>query len=276
MIPNKENYTGTSSSEDLSKCPVCGGSGWASDKRYIPEMYGETSTEYAIPCPACKGGHDKKVANVKGRANVPKAFYDADMSKFDWDLYIDDKGGRVDLSLQRKFVNSFIQDYPMWEAHGLGLYIWSHMKGSGKTFLASCICNELMKNNAMTTRFVSASDLINLAQSADKSSADKYERDPIGLLCDCKLLVIDDIGQKNTGDKWLQDILFRILDKRMNNRAVTIITSNIRLAQLEFDDRIVDRINRIVQPIPLPDYCVRVKQADEEKKRFLRERGLIS
>lgn len=267
------------SSNDLKMCPECHGTGYVVRRMVTDisrEVYGEArAVEYALPCPLCHGGHAQKVETMRTLAEIPRAFYDKKYDSFDWTLYRDAEGNPMDLSRQKRFVDSFISSFEMWDERGLGLYIWGHVKGCGKTFLASCICNELMGKYAMGTRFISTTNLLNIAQSADRSGRTEWERDPIGFLCSCKLLVLDDLGQKNTGAEWLTDILFRITDERMQKKLVTIITSNIRLSELSFDDRVVDRINKICQPIPLPDYCVRAREANDQKASFFRELGLI-
>lgn len=241
-------------------------------------IYGEDfpPVEYAVPCPHCKGGYEVKVNAYKTRANIPQAFYDKRLDSFDWNIYQDSKGNSIDLSQQKAFIDNFIENFNEWEKQGLGLYIWSHMKGSGKTYLASCICNELISRYPMGTKFVSANELIDIAKSGDKEANNLYDKDPIELLCNCKLLVIDDLGQKTSGINWINDILFRIADSRLQKRLVTIVTSNIKLTDLEIDDRIVDRLYKLCQMIPLPDYPVRQKETNEERTLFLKRMGLTA
>lgn len=240
------------------------------------EVYGEGATEeYAEKCPSCNGGHVEQVQEVKKRADIPTAYYEKKYDAFNWDIYRTDNGEKADIAQQKQLVDGFVRDFEEWENDGVGLYIWSKTKGSGKTFLASCLCNELMELKAIRTKFVSASNLLNIAKSADPNALDKYERDPIELLCNCKLLVIDDIGQKNTGGEWLTDILFKILDERMQAKRVTILTSNIKPTELTLDDRIIDRITKCTQPIPLPDYCVRAKDANRTKLELFKRLGYI-
>lgn len=241
------------------------------------EVYGEGVTaEYAEKCPSCNGGHVEQVQEVKKRADIPAAYYDKDYTAFNWDIYRDDKGNPVNTSEQKKYVDSFVRDYETWEEDGVGFYIYSRTKGSGKTFLSSCLCNELMEKYAIRTKFVSASNLLNIAKGADEKALDKYDRDPIGLLCNCKLLVIDDIGQKNTGGEWLTDILFRILDERTQNKRMTILTSNVKISELSFDDRIIDRINKACMLLPLPEYCVRAKESNANKIALFKKLGLMN
>ena len=273
-IPHLKAY-----STDLSKCPQCGGSGYVLRRMVTPEsksIYGEDiPVEVAMECPSCNGGHDIKVESAMKIADIPQAYYDKRYNAFDWGIYTDSEGNSIDLSKQKGFVDSFLSAFDKWEAYGLGLYIWSRTKGSGKTFLASCLCNELINKYAMRTKFVSATNLLNIAQSGNKEAFNEYERDPIALLCNCKLLVIDDLGQKNSGTEWMTDILFRITDERMNKKLITIITSNIKMSELSMDDRVVDRINKMCQPIPLPDFCVRAKESNSMKVELFKELGLI-
>lgn len=268
--------TQTAFSNNGNVCPVCHGSGWELYEKEAPEAYGNNiPVWYAKTCPFCRGGHDAKVEQIRKAANIPVSYYDKPYSDFRWDIYKDDKGKVIDLSKQRNYVESFLNDFKKWDDRGLGLYIWSEMKGSGKSFLSSCICNELMKRYAMQTRYISAANLLDIAQSGDPDSMNKYKRNPIELLCNCKLLVIDDLGAKKAGNEWMNDLLFQITDARMTKKLVTIITSNIPMRKLELDDRVCDRINKLCQSIPLPNYCVRAREANEDKAAFFKQLGLM-
>lgn len=244
---------------------------------YTKSLYGDDRLiEFAVPCSYCNGGHAVKVRESKRNANIPHSFYDSMLEDFKWDIYRDEQQRIVSLEKHKEIVTAFINDFATFEKYGVGLYIYSKMKGSGKTFLASCICNELIAKYPMNTKFVRAAELIDIQKSGTDSYGSKYDKDPIQLLCDCKLLVIDDLGQKQTGTEWTSDILFRILDNRMQNKLVTIITSNIEIQSLQLDDRIVDRVNKICQPIPLPEYCVRSRTAYENKLCLFQELGILN
>lgn len=228
----------------------------------------EAVVEYVTACPNCRGDQYRYQRNRK-KADVPAAYYDAEFKDFDWTIYEDESGKKIVLEQQQIFVTSFINDYRKWEKAGIGLYIWSKMKGSGKTFLASAICNTLIKRYHIKPKFVSASKLLDIDSNKEKGT------DPIGELCDCDLLVLDDLGQKNTGEDWMNDVVFKIFDARMNNKLVTIVTSNKKMEAQPFDDRISDRMFKVLQPIPLPNYCVRAKEAKEAKKKLLKDLGLM-
>lgn len=256
------------------ECTTCRGSGFilVTRKGDFGLYTSEKEVEFAEPCPECKGGLNIKAQKVKHRANIPPSFYDAMLVDFKWDEYLDDKGNKIDLSKQKKFVDSFVNDFEMWQEKGLGLYFWSGIRGTGKTFLASCICNELMTQKGLVTKFVSTSDLIRMDSEDSKTN---FEKSQIEILCDCALLVLDDLGQQKGGENWLDDILFRIIDSRYQKKLVTLITSNIELKKLRVDDRISDRLNKMCQPIPLPDYQFRQKESNKDKIEFFKRLELI-
>ena len=255
---------------DDTKCTQCGGTGFVLFKKEVPELYADgVAVEFARRCPACNGG-EAIVRHVKRVARIPESFYNVEFADFDWTIYQDDNGKQIDLTKQQKYVTSFVKDFKAWSDKGIGLYIWSKTRGTGKTFLASAICNTLIKERHLTTKFVSVSNLIDLVQESKGTKTN-----PIMELCECDILVLDDLGQQNAGNGWLMDILFRICDTRMQTKRITIVTSNKRLRELNFDDRILDRLNKMLQQIPLPDCCVRDKESSKDKMDLFTSLGLM-
>ena len=279
-----ENPTMTKQPTSLNKCPKCGGSGMYVFEQKSSEFAKERGVENIYvndpyiwvgkPCPFCNGGFADDVIKAKKSADIPNTFYNKYLSDFDWNVYVGDNGRSFNTTSQQEGVKAFIEQFDVWEKKNTGLYIWSKTKGSGKTLLASCICNELMNKKAIRTRFVSASELIDIAQSGDKNSSDEYKRNPMKLLHECKFLVIDDLGQKNIGGEWLEDILFKLLDDRMVRSRMTMITSNLPIEELPFNERITDRINKLCYPFHLPEICVRSKEVRESRQELLKELSL--
>ena len=259
----------------MEVCPKCKGGGWITIRKSTQGsklVYGDDrELEYAEKCPYCNGGEKQIVQDIRERANIPATYYDASIENFKWDIYLDEKKNVVDTSMQRKFVESFINDFEKWQEKGLGFYIYSKTRGTGKTFLASCICNSLMAKYKISTKLlVSASNLINLSKQERPG-----EKNPIDVMCECKVLVLDDIGQKATGEEWMNDLLFKIIEARYQNKLVTLFTANSKCDELRIDDRVSSRINKISQNIPLPEYSFRLKESNEDKARFYKELGLM-
>ena len=65
-------------------------------------------------------------------------------------------------------------------------------------------------------------------------------------LLDTKLLIIDDIGSELRTD-YSDDLLFRILNHRYEEMLWTGFTSNMKIGELPYEDRIKSRIIGIVQ-----------------------------
>lgn len=275
--------TGQTTSSN-KKCEKCGGSGlytyMQSAKEYArmnnkEYIYGDK--DFMIPvgrrCPFCNGGFTDDVAKVRKSADIPYTFYDKKMADFDWDIYVKDDGSIEDTSNQQRIAGMFIDQFRTWEDRNMSFYIYSRTKGSGKTFLASCLCNEIMEKYAIRTRFVNASELIDISTSGDKNASDEGKRNPMKLLYECKFLVLDDLGQKNTVSEWMEDILYKLLDYRMNNKRMTMITSNVPVQNLPFNERITDRIDKLCVPFRLPEICVRTKETREARQMLLKDLG---
>lgn len=257
---DRGNYT-VSDSENEGICRVCGGSGWETILEDSSDVYGEGSFTKAVrKCTACDGGHVQKVMEKKILADIPS---ERSLSDFSWEIYGED------LKREKNRVDSFIGRFPELEREGLGLFIFSKIRGSGKTFLASAVGGELINRYEASVRFVSASDLLEISkQNRDDG------RDPLTDLISCRVLILDDLGQKLTGRDWMTDVLYRIIDKRYTAKRIMIVTSNVALAELNFDDRIVDRLNAMTLQIKLPEYCVRAREANDRKKQILQKLGI--
>ena len=266
-----------------NRCPKCGGSGMIIFQQKASEYARNRGVEniYAndpyiwvgAKCPACNGGEEQVVKTLSKVANIPSTHSTDRYMAFNWYAYKDDNGKVVDTSKHKKVIDGFINNFKMFEEEGMGLYIWSETKGTGKTMLSSCICNELMLKYQIGTRFVRTTDLLDIANSGDKNAYEEDKRDPLKLLRECKVLVLDDIGQRKTGGDWLQDILFQILDARTSKKLVTIVTSNSKVQNLNIDERIRRRIEDFTMQISLPEYPVGNSEAREKKLELLKKSG---
>ena len=115
--------------------------------------------------------------------------------------------------------------------------------GTGKSFMAGCICSAV-DASGFSTLFLTAYEL--------NSVLLKYHTAPIGekelylqLLCDCDLLVIDDLGSEPLYKNVTEEYLLMILSRRSADEYPTIITTNLTQEQLldRYGDRTLSRIN---------------------------------
>ena len=126
-----------------------------------------------------------------------------------------------------KWLKNFYDNYPKEKK---GLYLHGSF-GSGKTFLISCLLNELAKKDYKTV-LIYYPELLNRLKSTFDNTDESYKE----LLNEVKmsdLLLIDDIGAE-TVTNWSRDeILGTILQYRMENNLSTFITSNLNIEELE-------------------------------------------
>ena len=105
-----------------------------------------------------------------------------------------------------------------------GLYIYGDL-GVGKTYMCMALANSLVKNKEKVA-FIKSNDFVNDMRKMIATNNDRYEN----LLSKIKkvdYLFIDDIGSESVSSYSRDDLLFNILDYRMENKKCTIFTSNL-------------------------------------------------
>lgn len=243
-------------------CPYCQDTGLILEKRIDSVTYGEPNElEYAVTCPHC-GGIAARAEGFQKLSHMPLVFCKDDLSNIDWDIYTDDKGKKIDISDVKELIELFVEHFMDKDGEGEGLYFYSKSRGSGKTYLATCLANTLMNKYGISAKFVSASELIAL---------DKKEDDQIEGLCTCRLLILDDLGAVKSAADWNNSIIFRIIDSRLNSRLSTVITSNCTIEKLPVDTRIIDRIFSIALEIHLPEVSIRLQKSRQAHVDLIRK-----
>ena len=123
----------------------------------------------------------------------------------------------------KKYTNKLIN-----EETNMGLFI-TGTYGVGKTYLASCIANETIKNN-ITVIFGTLIQLLDFIKDTykDYNTSDKEYLD---LYSSIDLLIIDDLG-KEKPTEWVLEKLFLIVNNRYNNYLPIVITTNYNRNQL--------------------------------------------
>lgn len=238
-------------------CDVCGGTGWELYSQYT-EIY-DAPTEFARRCPKCHGWTGEDLTRT------PAQFHDADLSKFDFSIY------SKNMDKLKKIICSMFDDWEKWELQGRGVYLWSQMPGSGKTFLSCCIGKSIMIRYDVQMRFVTAPDYMQAV--ADSYKKERGEQDFSEIFRKCKLLILDDLGTQMSKE-WQQQELFRLINERVNNGLVTIYTSNMPPEKLNLEPRTVDRIMSKSVVLQMPEESIRSKKAKERQDKFLHELGI--
>ncbi len=119
-------------------------------------------------------------------------------------------------------------DYWLQSPNEIGFYLHGKM-GVGKSTLAACACNELARENKWVA-FVNVPDFVMRMKSLF-NSPEEYQKQ-IRICQNVDFLVLDDIGAESV-TAWVRDeLLFPILNKRMDEKKFTWFTSNEDLDSL--------------------------------------------
>ena len=259
-------YRISESNGEEQRCKVCDGTGWEDvrmPKEFVEEIYGEADLPECyymavVPCTAC--AQKQKVSRAR---EISTPSLNVTMRDFDWSLYGAEGGTK------REYIDNYLSNFLALEDRQLGgLYIWSRTYGTGKTLLARCICGELIRRYGVSCVFVTAAELVERSKDHTDGGGD-----PLGVYTGCRMLVIDDLGQKVTAREWMNDVLYRVIDHRYRDRRAVIITSNYPPDQIagKADGRIVDRINDMTMPVALPEVPIRRNMSEQRKSAILTE-----
>lgn len=158
---------------------------------------------------------------------------------------------------------------------GLGLLIYGE-PGNGKTYLASAIANELLKNYVPVI-CVSINSLLSRIQQTYNKWGKEAEADIIRGLCNADLLIIDDLGTEKNGD-WSRTMIYNIIDSRSRSGLPLIITTNLKINPKEvngvlteiYDKRTESRILGMTIPIKNSGKDIRIEEA-KRKTGLLKE-----
>lgn len=227
--------------------------------RTADEYFIEDADGYEFYLPV--GKLDLKAGEFrKARSMVPFDYVDKMAKDFNWGEY-----AGHDISKAQTLLSNYITQFQSFREKGMGLYIYSGTKGSGKTLLASIILNEISWRYALNTKFVTILDFIDMTKRGFNDGNSEVKT-----LFDAAVLVIDDLGVQMSKE-WIESSLYQLVNYRYVNKLVTIYTSNIRHTDAKIDDRITDRIDATTYPLNLPEVPVRHRKKQAEKDKFMNE-----
>lgn len=241
-------------SRDSDVCPICEGREWI--------LKIKDGVEIAVPC-KCR---EKAVMSRRLRfADIPEAFRGMNLRSFRMDVYRKQESKKM-VSDACKIIKTYLDDFESQKERGMGLYIWSRTKGSGKTRIAAGIANELMKNYAV--KFAVSLTILQEIKNTWRRDTEYSENQLLDALYTTDILVIDDFGVERPAD-WINDKMYQIINERYINQKVTIYTSNDPLDKLSYDDRITNRIKERTYQIAFPEESVRDHIAERMQEEII-------
>lgn len=255
-----QTHTQTHCSEqsEVNACPICQNTGW--------EMYYEDGMCCAREC-SC-GIRKKQITNNRlSFANIPDAFKDIRLDSFDTKVYSNtDSRNKAEIAV--KCVNYWLSEFDVLKDRGMGLYLYSKTKGSGKTRMAVSIANELLHEKDCQVKFCTSLQILNEIKATWDKQSDCRESKLLDFLSTSEILIIDDFGTEQSEKPWINERFYQIINNRYIDKKVTIFTSNERLDLLKYDDRITNRIKERVFQIPFPEESIREIIAKENLREL--------
>ena len=229
------------------KCPICNGTGW----KFVED--GGQGT-----CVECKCG-SRKSEIMRSRlsfANIPESFKHVRIGNFNETVY-NGAASQNKAVHAVKAVKYWLDRFEILKDRGMGLYLYSNTKGSGKTRMAVSIANELIYEKKIQVKFATSLQILNEIKSAwDDKDRNYSERNLLNFLCATEILIIDDFGTEQFKD-WIGERFYQIINSRYVDKKITIFTSNSRIDLLKYDDQITSRIKERTFQIPFPEQSVR-------------------
>ena len=237
-------------------CELCNDTGWIVDKDNI-----------ATPCVCYK---KRILSNRINFASIPETFKDIRLNSFNLGYYSNKAG----ISEVLNAVKYYLSHFEEMKSEGIGMYLWSETKGSGKTRMATSLGNEMIYEYEMSVRFITSLDIISEIKATwNKESELNSESQLMKYLNSVEVLIIDDFGTEKRDDRqnWIDDKFYQIVNSRYMNRLITIFTSNIPIDQLMYDSRITNRIKERVYEIHFPEESIRDGIAAARKRKMNNE-----
>lgn len=236
----------------------------------LPALTGtDTLQAFPVTCKCQKEADEKAEAerraaefknNLEARWRAD-GFHDPSYLK---PTFSDDDGANQKLT---GVCQKYADRWPEMLENGMGLLLYGGV-GGGKTFLAGCVCNALLKKQVSVCATSFPRVLNVLQNSMDRQKA----LDRLGRY---QCVLLDDFGVER-GTEYAQEQLFAVVDARYRAKRPTIITTNLSLHDLENPTnlsytRIFDRLLELC-PIRL---CVsgpsRRKGLADDRRELARE-----
>lgn len=136
------------------------------------------------------------------------------------------------------FCQKFADAYPLTPIKNITIF---GAVGTGKTFVAGCVCNRLSQRNIpclAITAFEMANIFLKARLSFDDDKAELYD------LIDAPFLIIDDLGSEPFSNNVTAEYLLTLLNERSIRNKGILVTTNLSTEKLmeRYGDRVFSRL----------------------------------
>lgn len=183
--------------------------------------------------------------------------------KYNFEKYLNEKGQAY------KVAYNYAKSFEQMKEDNVGLLFYGDV-GSGKTYLACSIANELIERKQVKVKIMNLSQVINQIQ---KSAFKLDSNEIISNLSNIPLLILDDLGiERDTS--YAREQVYNIINSRYLKGKPTIFTTNLSLEiiqnpniDLEYQ-RIYSRILEMTIPVKVTGEDFRRKIQQEKLRKY--------
>lgn len=190
-----------------------------SDNEYTVEIRideGELNFEYIANSDQAK--RNEKI-EMRNKQYILRSFSD--------DLLLTNLADDVFQKIERREALLAISSIINEENPSRGIYLYGPY-GTGKTYMMIATLNRLA-DRGMTVAQMNVADFLGTAKSSFEIKGDVYLKDTIKKLKEVDALLIDDVGGEVISQWSREEVLYPILNHRMENKKLTFFTSNLSL-----------------------------------------------
>ncbi len=235
------------------------------------EILGEVKTVRCI----CRCDREIKEQEEKARKEADrlrrieklriKGFDKAEMQAWTFE---NDDGKQPNVTRAAK---AYCKNFERFSNEGKGLVFYGDV-GTGKTYAAACIANELI-NQGVPVLMTNFARIINRLQGSFEGRQEYLDS-----LNEYDLLIIDDLAaERNT--EYVNEIVYTVIDARYRAKKPLIVTTNINLERMMNETeitrkRIYSRVLELCHPIEVKGDDRRVQAAFEDFAEMQRLLGM--
>jgi len=227
-------------------CPRCNGTGW------------ERMADARVRRCDCRTV--ARTSNLVTASRIPRRYDDCDFDSY-FPLNPSQEAALM-------FARRVADEYPNLD---IGL-LFIGTCGIGKTHLSVAILKALLEKN-IACLFYDFRDLLKEIQDSWNAQKGTSEMAVLAPVYDAEVLVLDELGASKPTE-WVKDTMTHIINKRYNDKKVTIFTSNyLDQKSNQFDETLTERVGERLRS-RLHEMCKVISLTGDDYRRTVKQAGI--